>query len=72
MPTYEYICKECGEKIEIKATISEKEKGLKLNCPKCGSGKMIQVFGRFFVFGSAKGGSSPSMCGPSSGPGCCG
>jgi len=72
MPTYEYVCTECEEKIEVWATISEKERGLKLTCPKCGGKKMAQVFGSFMVMGSSKGKNNPPICGPQAGPGCCG
>jgi len=68
MPTYEYICVECQEKAEIRATISEKEKGLKVTCPKCGSYNMIQVFGDFMVTGA----SCSLSCKPSDGSTCCG
>ncbi|MGB9721494.1 MAG: FmdB family zinc ribbon protein, partial [bacterium] len=44
---YEYICSECGERIEIKATIEEQEKGLKVVCPKCGSDKTLRVYSSF-------------------------
>lgn len=80
MPTYEYICTECEEKTEVRATISEKERGLKVTCPKCGNNKMVQVFGGFAIGGGSKGGSNPgftsgpgfmSGCGPTDGPGCC-
>jgi len=72
MPTYEYACTECGEQIEVHATIAEKQKGLKVVCPKCGSKKTARVFGSFTVMGAARGRSGPSMCGPQAGPGCCG
>lgn len=75
MPTYEYVCTECGERIEVYATITEKEKGLKIACPKCGSTKVVRVFGSVMVMGSSKGGGfnpgSTSCCGPAAGPGCC-
>lgn len=70
MPTYEYVCIECGEKIEIYASIAEKEKGLKVSCPKCHSKKVAQIFGNFMVMGSSKSGGP--ICGPQAGPGCCG
>lgn len=70
MPTYEYLCLECMEKIEVWATFSEKEKGLEVSCPKCGSKKMAQVFGSFMVMGSRT--NNPPVCGPQAGPGCCG
>lgn len=71
MPIYEYFCQDCENKFEIKASFAEKEQGLKVECPRCGSSKTVQVFGNFFTF--SKGGpSSGSGCGPSSTPGCCG
>jgi len=72
MPIYEYVCTECDEPIEAQATIAEKEKGLKVVCPKCGSKKTARAFGRFMVTGAARGKSGPSTCGPQAGPGCCG
>ncbi|MGQ9632333.1 MAG: FmdB family zinc ribbon protein [bacterium] len=71
MPTYEYVCTECGEVAEVWATISEKEKGLDVTCSKCGSKKMARAFGGFFVMGSSAGENSPPICGPQAGPGCC-
>jgi putative FmdB family regulatory protein len=72
MPTYEYICMDCREKTEVFATISAKEKGLNLECPKCGGKKLVQFFGRVNVIGSAGGiGGGGPICGPQAGPGCC-
>lgn len=72
MPTYEYFCQGCENKFEIKASLSEKEKGLKIKCPVCGSNKTVQMLGNFFIF--SKGGRSnlSSSCGPNPTPGCCG
>ncbi|MEO0292600.1 MAG: zinc ribbon domain-containing protein [candidate division WOR-3 bacterium] len=61
MPVYEYICSDCGERIEVLATIEEKEKGLRVICPKCGSEKVLQVFSSFAV-GSSKGSSPTCGC----------
>lgn len=72
MPTYEYVCTECGARTEVRATVSEKEKGLTVTCPQCGSQKMTQVFGEFMMIGSSKGQTSPSCCGSISGSSCCG
>lgn len=71
MPIYEYFCQNCESKFEIKATIQEKERGLKVKCPACGSNSTIQILGNFFTFskGSSKLGSGG--CGPNPGPGCC-
>lgn len=74
MPTYGYICQDCEEDFEIKATIEEKEKGLKVNCPTCGSNRVVQVFGGIALFSrGSRGGSFSSTpgCGPICGLGCC-
>ena len=71
MPMYEYYCQDCDKKFEIKASISEKEKGLKVRCPGCGGNKTAQILGNFFTF--SKGGSGfGGGCGPNPTPGCCG
>lgn len=45
MPTYEFKCANCGEKFEIFTSIREKEAGLGLKCPNCGSDNVGQLFG---------------------------
>ncbi len=49
MPLYEYICKDCKKKTAVKATLKEKEKGLKVTCSSCGSSNMSQFFGNMTV-----------------------
>ena len=61
MPTYEYRCKSCGECVEVQASLAEKEKGLNLTCPRCGSPEMVQTFSSF-VMGSSKGKSFSGGC----------
>jgi putative FmdB family regulatory protein len=41
-PLYEYQCKDCGEAIEVRASIKDKEAGLVLSCPTCGSQDVCQ------------------------------
>ena len=71
MPLYDYQCKDCGEVFEVRATIKEKETGLVLVCPKCGSHEARQKL----TFASMlHGGKVPSLSawGPDAGSGCCG
>lgn len=42
MPFYDYQCKDCGAVFEVRATIQEKEGGLKPTCPECGGHKVRQ------------------------------
>ncbi len=52
MPVYEYVCLDCKEKTEVRATMDEKEKGLKVTCSACGSSNMAQYFGNMTVTSS--------------------
>jgi putative FmdB family regulatory protein len=55
MPIYEYRCKKCGEKFELRLGFSQDKRYLK--CPKCGGEDPDRVFS-LFATGSAGGGSS--------------
>jgi putative FmdB family regulatory protein len=70
MAIYEYRCNDCGYYFDVKATVEQKEKGLKLTCEQCGSKKLEQVFGGFAILG----GQSVNVKSPVSqnGGGCCG
>ncbi len=45
MPIYEYQCKKCGEKFEVKRSIWDLKKDIK--CPKCGEQDVDRVFSTF-------------------------
>ncbi len=68
MPIYEYLCSECKTTFDVRATLAEKEKGLKPKCPKCGSEKTIRSFSRINLISSSQGRNFTP--GPSCGPGC--
>lgn len=67
MPTYEYQCVDCGTKFEVRASITEKEKGLKPSCPTCGRTGALPLFSAVSV-GSGSKGKTSSCC---AGTGCC-
>ena len=71
MPIYEYYCQDCEKRFDVKASIQEREKGLKVNCPDCGSCKTIQLLSSFFTFSKGGGSKFDGGCGPNSMPGCC-
>ncbi len=72
MPFYAFQCEECGETFEVRASIKEKEAGLKPECPKCHNKKIRQVITAGLVIRGSDGGSlSLPACGPDAGPGCC-
>jgi putative FmdB family regulatory protein len=53
MPTYEYQCKECGQRFDQVLTISEHDKH-KPRCPQCKSENVEPVFSSLFVKTSRK------------------
>jgi putative FmdB family regulatory protein len=53
MPTYEYICKECGKKFSLVMMVSDYEKA-KVACPKCASKKVGRKPSTFFAKTSKK------------------
>ncbi len=67
MPTYEYQCTDCGSKFEVRASIKEREKGLKPDCPACGSTRAVPVLS-VVAIGSGR---AAGWSGCGSGPGCC-
>jgi putative FmdB family regulatory protein len=71
MPLYDYQCKDCSEGFEVRATIKEKIAGLSLVCPKCGSHEAKQLLTTAAMVHGGKE-LAPMVCGPNSGPGCCG
>jgi putative FmdB family regulatory protein len=71
MPSYDYVCQDCGKPFEIQVSVAEYSKGIKPGCPNCGSPKAIRTFTSVTVLTSRGGSSGPAACGPSFGPGCC-
>ncbi len=53
MPTYDYICRHCGQEFQRVERISEHEKA-KPKCPKCKSSKVERVLTGVFVKTSKK------------------
>lgn len=71
---YDYKCTECGEVFEVWATLAEKEKGLRPQCPKCKCEDTRQMMAAVGLAGSSNSSGNTDvgpMCGPAAGPGCC-
>jgi len=74
MPIYDYRCDHCQATFEVRASIKEKELGLKPICTNCQSAETHQILtaGLFMHQGCRDGVSSlSSCCSPNSGAGCC-
>ncbi len=72
MPIYEYRCEQCGCNFEIRASIKEKEVGLKAECPTCHGQRVQQVIGAGLLMRVNESNDHPaSCCGPDAKPGCC-
>lgn len=73
MPTYDYLCQDCGHVFEVFATFKQKEAGLQPKCPQCHSDKTRQTFHSVMFIRSSNGGElmPPAGCGPACGPGNC-
>ncbi len=71
MPKYAYVCEDCKNKFYVNATMEEKIKGLKVNCPDCKSSKVIQTFENIYFITKGRSSNSSGYCNPDSGPNCC-
>jgi putative FmdB family regulatory protein len=56
MPIYEYECQACGEKFELRRSISDNDS--EIECPRCGTAKPRRVLS-LFSKGSSAGSCSP-------------
>ncbi len=73
MPTYDYVCEDCGKAFGVHITMARYTEGYKAKCPDCGSGKTIRTFTPVNVLTSRASRGVPfGGCGPAAGPGCCG
>ncbi len=74
MPVYEYQCQHCKAVFEVRATFKEKEAGLKPECPECHRKQARQLLTSGLFLRRSEDGAALDlpMCGPRSGPGCCG
>lgn len=64
MPIYEYKCKKCGNKFELRLGFNHDKKSIK--CPGCNSQDPERIFSPFMTGASSRG---PSSAGSSCSPG---
>lgn len=74
MPSYDFICRECGTLFEVQATFAEKSAGLNPDCPNCHARETHQIITSGLFLQAATRGSGGGCCGSDSrsGSGCCG
>ena len=68
-----YVCEDCGEAFEIRASISAYSEGLNPTCTACESTKVARTFESVTVLTSSRSGTASGSSCPSSGrcpPGC--
>jgi putative FmdB family regulatory protein len=76
MPFYDYRCEECGETFVVRATIKERQDGLRPRCPLCGSAETRSMIasGQMILRrrdGTPRQPGNGGCCSPGSGRGCC-
>lgn len=74
MPLYDYQCKQYQAIFEVRASFKEKETGLQPECPQCHSPDVRQILTAGLLLQIGRDGAALNLpvCGPNSGPGCCG
>jgi putative FmdB family regulatory protein len=72
MPLYNYLCEQCDELFEVRASFKEKEAGLEPECPQCHSKETRQLITAGLVLWGSNGNNIyMNACGPDAGPVCC-
>lgn len=69
MPIYEYQCKQCGQRFEVRQAVGED--GSSLNCPECKAANPNKLFSSFFSRGATGTEDSDVSC-PTCSSGVCG
>lgn len=72
MPIYSFQCDQCETIFDVRASIQDKETGLKPRCPKCQAQDTRQVItAGLLMHDGLKSGRSITACAPNARPGCC-
>lgn len=70
MPSYDFVCRDCGERFETRMSISTYETGEGRICPACGSARVERAFTAVNVItggGSSASASAGASCACGSG-----
>jgi len=67
--TEETVRRDCGKPFKVRASITDGSKGIKPQCPRCGSEKFIRTFTSINVLTARRAeGGGTGACGPTAGP----
>lgn len=69
MAVYDYLCRTCDRVVEVRASFSEKDAGLRPSCPSCEGEDLRRLFTAVAVGTAGARATSPAAGG---GGGCCG
>jgi putative FmdB family regulatory protein len=66
VPTYDYVCQDCGHRFDVRMSISAYSEGVRPTCTGCGSNNAARSFAAVNVLTGSRGigGSSAAGCGP--------
>lgn len=67
MPTYEFVCTDCGAGTDVRSSIAELEAGLSVACAACGSASTRRALSTFAVRGRASASAAASAASAPSG-----
>jgi putative FmdB family regulatory protein len=65
VPAYDYVCQDCGETFEIRASIAAYSEGLSPRCKRCGSENVARSFSAVSVVTGSRSAARAVGCGPS-------
>ncbi len=64
MPTYDYICQDCGARFEVRMSMAAYAEGAQRTCERCGSKSVVRAFTTVNVLTASRGGTAGSAaCG---------
>ncbi len=73
MPTYDYLCQECGKPFEMRLSIAEYSERKSSPCPHCGSPTVVRRFTPVNLATGSRAVAGPATgCDPTSSSCCCG
>ena len=64
MPAYDYVCRDCGARFEVRMSMSAYSESAKAPCERCGSSNVVRAFTTVNVLTAVRsGGSKGGSCG---------